>query len=52
MRTKKEQLELYIKQGRAYIRLLEKTNPAKNRAKINKIMRQIEQASKKIKQLA
>lgn len=52
MRSKREQLELYIKQGRAYIQLLERTNPVKNRAKINKISRQIEQAAKKIKQLA
>lgn len=40
-KKKKESIELFIKQGRAYQELLRKTNPKKNQAKIREIEHKI-----------
>lgn len=44
----KESLELYIKQGKTYLQLLEKTNARQNKAKIREIDKKLKRASKKM----
>ncbi|HHU32143.1 MAG: hypothetical protein ACOX1Y_08860 [Zhaonellaceae bacterium] len=41
VKKKKENIELFIKQGKAYQELLRRTNPKKNQAKIREIEHKI-----------
>lgn len=41
-----DNLDLYIKQGKAYLQLLKKTNPERNSAKIKEVRRKIDHAKK------
>jgi hypothetical protein len=47
-----DKLDLYIKQGEAYLQLLAKTNALKNSRKIEEVAQKVKKAAKKLNKLA
>ncbi|WP_227761788.1 hypothetical protein [Zhaonella formicivorans] len=47
-----DKLDLYIKQGEAYLQLLAKTNALKNSRKIEEVAQKVKKAAKKLNRLA
>ncbi|MDS1030465.1 hypothetical protein RDV78_08220 [Bacillota bacterium LX-D] len=52
MKTKKEEVDLYLRQGKTFLKLLEQTNAKQNLSKIKTVKNKISQAEKKLRQEA